>query len=485
MTILLSLLSGDPCFRRYENSIIVNAQPYERRSSISLTNCKIQCLKSQIGIYSCRSFVYDTVNQVCDLFAHVGDQSPARLLRFQTRDYFEPTAAISCNSDALLITTTTFSSNLPESTIETTILKEQQNIVDANPFQNSILSSQIIETTTIKIESSCGPGKTARFLKTPNFELHTFDDVIIERITFDECLSYCSSNTANNGSSFKCNSFEYSESACILSSETAVPLGDGQLRQQQGTDYYEKFCVEELLARDCPSIYSRYPQMILVGFAETVVDASTLQQCFDNCLNSKKLYGFKCISGMYYFEEPQLNCILNTEDRFTQPDLFTAEATDIVDYFEIGCNSTLSGAARRFASPTVTTNTNTNAEFSSKKRDYPEKEAIQHGWSQWSECTGMNAIRQRTKICAQGKICGREIQSCHEIPKNDHGHSKNDQPLTKEEIVEAIRTSNCPANICCPIFGGCKIGIIQNPRSKRYEWCSNPCHKKRAAAMSK
>ena len=59
-------------------SIIVNAQPYERRSSISLIHCKLQCLRSQLGLYSCRSFVYDNVNQVCDLFAHVGDQSPAR-----------------------------------------------------------------------------------------------------------------------------------------------------------------------------------------------------------------------------------------------------------------------------------------------------------------------------------------------------------------------------------------------------------------------
>ena len=33
---------------------------------------------------------------VCDLFAHRGDQAPARLLKFQTRDYFEPTNAVQC-----------------------------------------------------------------------------------------------------------------------------------------------------------------------------------------------------------------------------------------------------------------------------------------------------------------------------------------------------------------------------------------------------
>jgi hypothetical protein len=37
------------------------------------------------------------------------------------------------------------------------------------------------------------------------------------------------------------------------------------------------------------------------------------------------------------FQEPQLNCILNSEDKSSQPDLFTEENTDIVDYFETGC----------------------------------------------------------------------------------------------------------------------------------------------------
>uniref|UniRef100_A0A914QAJ2 Apple domain-containing protein n=1 Tax=Panagrolaimus davidi TaxID=227884 RepID=A0A914QAJ2_9BILA len=134
---------SDPCFRRYSNSIIVNAQPYERRSSISLSNCKAQCLKSQVGPYSCRSFVYDNSNQVCDLFGHVGDQSPARLLRFQTRDYFEPTAAISCNSDALLLSlpsTTTFSPPPSAQAAATALFKEQQSLTDNFPtFENSIV----------------------------------------------------------------------------------------------------------------------------------------------------------------------------------------------------------------------------------------------------------------------------------------------------------------------------------------------------------
>lgn len=36
-------------------------------------------------------------------------------------------------------------------------------------------------------------------------------------------------------------------------------------------------------------------------------------------------------------QESQLNCILNTEDRRTQSELFAEENTDIVDYFEVRC----------------------------------------------------------------------------------------------------------------------------------------------------
>uniref|UniRef100_A0AC34PWG7 Apple domain-containing protein n=1 Tax=Panagrolaimus sp. JU765 TaxID=591449 RepID=A0AC34PWG7_9BILA len=483
---------SDPCFRRYANSIIVNAQPYERRSSISLISCKTQCLQSQIGVYSCRSFVYDNVNQVCDLFAHVGDQSPARLLRFQTRDYFEPTSAISCNSEALTgaVTTSTTTTSTLENFPETTLLKEQDNLSEAFTLSNVVVSPPAPQpspqpTLPPSVVSTCESGKTARFLKTKDFELHSFDDATIEGISLEECINFCSSDLAGNGSTLKCNSFEYGENKCVLSTETAVPLGNGQLKQQQGTDYFEKVCVDEKLARECPTIYNRFPQMILVGFAETVVDANSLQQCFDNCLNSKKLYGFKCISGMYYFEEPQLNCILNTEDRFTQPDLFTSESSDLVDYFETGCNSSMTGAVRRFASPSVSSDN-----FSNKKQDSViEQEDSQSEWTEWSSCLGATSIQQRTKICKENKICGHDSRPCEKQEINSEIRrspikKKLPNQLTKEQVLEALKRSKCPLDTCCPIFGGCKVGIIQHSAIKKLEWCTDPCPKHRAERMA-
>lgn len=56
--------SGDVCFRVYNECIIVNAQPYERRSNLQFEECKKRCMQSQNDFYSCRSLVYDITNKV-------------------------------------------------------------------------------------------------------------------------------------------------------------------------------------------------------------------------------------------------------------------------------------------------------------------------------------------------------------------------------------------------------------------------------------
>ena len=168
-------------------------------------SCKAQCLKSQVGIYTCRSFVYDNSNQVCDLFGHVGDQSPARLLRFQTRDYFEPTAAISCNADALLISeplATTFAPAPPAQGAPIAVLKEQQSLTDNFPFESAVIQANNASPLppppppSQSSIPSCEPGKSVRFLKTKDFELDKYDDIIVEPSSLDDCISLCSNNVA-------------------------------------------------------------------------------------------------------------------------------------------------------------------------------------------------------------------------------------------------------------------------------------------------
>ncbi|TKR65460.1 hypothetical protein L596_025864 [Steinernema carpocapsae] len=459
---------SDPCFRRYSNCIVVNAQPYERRSSTSLIDCKGHCLKSQVGIYSCRSFVYDNINQVCDLFAHAGDQTPARLMKFQFRDYFEPTSALSCNPE---IAATTLAYPLTDATYAPLANKVLASSTDTrNDSEPAVPTANV---TTINEESlqtidnaavfdkMCGRGKTSRFLKTEGFELHNHDDEKLTGLSVDECVDACSDNGAG-GKSLDCKSFDFNGTTCVLSREAAVPLGNGQLKQKQGTDYFEKICVDERVSDECPMVFSRFPQMILVGFAETVIDAASFEQCFDSCLNSKKNYGFVCTSGMYYFEEPQLNCILNTEDRKSQKELFTEENSDIVDYFETGCGGGFQSAKqRRFKSRTLGTKTLSLEDRSEKLvlKSRPE-------WTEWSECAPGAKRQSRRRMC-DGTTCGRETRQC----KSDFDVSK----VSKEDLLKEARKLKCPPDVCCRAFNGCEIGLLHNSKTKRLEWCQDPC----------
>ncbi|KAK6742048.1 hypothetical protein RB195_009737 [Necator americanus] len=357
---------NDPCFRRYANCIIVNAQPFERRSSLSLLHCKSYCIRSQTGAYSCRSFVYDNINQVCDLFAHVGDQAPARLLKFQSRDYFEPTHAYQCMNFPISSTTTT---HVP-TTIKTTTVallparptlpvdhivaratkvdrrEDSEKIVKAKEVNE--LTKQNHSSATSAARSYCPSGKRISFLRTEGFELYKNDDITLPVTHVDECVVACERNIVS-GQALDCRSFDYSSSSCSFSSETAVPVGNGQLKQRDDSYYYEKICVAESAVKNCSPTFTRFPQMVLVGFAEAVADAASFESCFEYCLDSHATFGFNCSSGMYFFEEAQLNCVLNSEDRHTQKDLFTEENTDIVDYFEIGCQEPRGKARMRAA----------------------------------------------------------------------------------------------------------------------------------------
>ncbi|KHN82032.1 Uncharacterized protein F52C9.5 [Toxocara canis] len=447
---------SDICFRRYANCIIINAQPYERRSSTTLAACKHHCIHSQIGFYSCKSFVYDNINQVCDLFAHTGDQPPARLLKFQTRDYYEPTFVDECDA----------AKNL--STLSDKKINKSNNA--ANQSRGEPVFAGKLDDPSNRIGSNkplsnglCPKGKLSRFLRTQGFELNKYDEWILDGATIDECLDACANNSDALGNSIECYSVDFSKGKCVLSAERTVPLGNGQLKLEDTTDYYEKICVDESIASECPRVFDRYPQMILVGFAEVVIDSPTFEHCFDNCLNSLVLHGMRCASGIYYYEEAQLNCILNVEDRTTQKDLFTEENSDIVDYFEIRCeNRGRRRSERRFKARSTKT---TDATIKGKAETRELK--LIEDWSTWSECS-TERKQVRTRSCG-GRTCAREVRTCH--------RRMAEKVLNLTALKEDFNSKgiSCTPDVCCPVFGGCRIGLIQSTITRRLEWCQNPC----------
>ncbi|KAK6035748.1 PAN domain protein, partial [Cooperia oncophora] len=247
---------------------------------MSLVHCKSHCLHSQTGVYSCRSFVYDNINQVCDLYPHVGDQAPARLLKFQTRDYYEPTHALQCLEQVKLgdnykyspheSTTTTTSTTTSPTTTEfvteptTEQAQESGDIVKALPEE---LTEQSQPDVPESVTMRCPAGKKISFLRTEGFELFNNDDMTMHVSDVSECVIACEKNNID-GQALDCRSFDFSLPTCSFSSETAVPVGNGQLQQRNDSFYYEKICVSESSTRNCSPTFTRFPQMVLVGFAE-------------------------------------------------------------------------------------------------------------------------------------------------------------------------------------------------------------------------
>ncbi|KHJ83413.1 hypothetical protein OESDEN_16890, partial [Oesophagostomum dentatum] len=89
--------------------------------------------------------------------------------------------------------------------------------------------------------------------------------------------------------------------------------------------------------------------------------------------------------------EAQLNCILNSEDRHTQSDLFTEENTDIVDYFEVGCQKPKQRPRMRSAKTYAIPNSLVIA---------PETQ------TEWSNCE--DGLQHRRRDCSDPEHCGLE-----------------------------------------------------------------------------
>lgn len=181
---------------------------------------------------------------------------------------------------------------------------------------------------------------------------------------------------------------------------------------------------------------------------------------------------------MFYFEESQLNCILNTEDRFSQPDLFAEENTDIVDYFETGC-----GIERKLHGVSTFRDTLTSSRLHSHEGNIEQKtqnlELLQEGlWASWAPC--FNGRQDRLRFCGEARTqCGKETRHCEKKTHTDdvrRAPSSKDRKEAFQDFRAAVATKgfDCRPNACCAVFGDCELGLRQNRKTGRLEWCQ-PC----------
>ena len=148
---------------------------------------------------------------MCDLFAHVGDQAPARLLKFQTRDYFEPTDIVHCLS---LINSVSRSTNEDSDSEEISppspppsapIIALATNTDKRDEDETESVTTEKIEDITVSSTSSeispddnCPRGKQSTFLRTEGFELfkHDEQEMVVDDVA--ECAKACIENKVSD-----------------------------------------------------------------------------------------------------------------------------------------------------------------------------------------------------------------------------------------------------------------------------------------------
>ncbi|KAK6054082.1 PAN domain protein [Cooperia oncophora] len=204
--------------------------------------------------------------------------------------------------------------------------------------------------------------------------------------------------------------------------------------------------------RNCSPTFTRFPQMVLVGFAEAVADTSSFEACFELCLDSFSTFGFNCTSGMYFFESRQ-----------AQKDLFAEENTDIVDYFEIGCEKP---QRRRI--------------HAARTHTLPEKLVIAaETQTEWSECE--DGLQHRRRDCNNRENCGLESRPCEGEIKSSSVLQDSPEELPTHEDIAKVKAEvrkhglRCAPDICCDVFNKCSVGLRLNSKMKRLEWCKRPC----------
>jgi hypothetical protein len=236
-------------------------------------------------------------------------------------------------------------------------------------------------------------------------------------------------NQLPDGKSIDCKAAQYGPGNQCVISTTAGSNVEGSVQPSPGATYYQKLCFPTSSVANCPDIFEEDPQKILIGQNRQTIDATSVQDCMQKCLDSQKNYGFVCKSGMYFYEGNQLNCILNTESKSTKPDLFTDAQVDKVTYFEPGCNGgqKLAIVAARKSMKSLDTSIN---------KDLP----IASEWTLWSPCGAVSDKQYRFMPCQKSdpRQCDKEERSCSD--------STNANQLETQSIDDDIWTKDLKRN---------------------------------------
>lgn len=247
----------------------------------------------------------------------------------------------------------------------------------------------------------CRPSEVPKFLKLENTELAGLDDYTFTASSVNDCRIACMNNALPDRSQAPCLSLDYDRSNgyCALSLDSLPPRGTGTMSQALSKDYYEKVCLPRTLVEGCNDVLEQIPGMILVGYAGAVTTETGYAECIRTCLSSQQLFGFECLSGQFFSDSDEQNCILNEESRNTKPSMINFNGNEKVYYFDFECKnrrSPLGEPLKRGTSGNIIL-------------------PARAGWGPWSACNRKNnkVIRYRNCTSHNPGSCQKESQECN------------------------------------------------------------------------
>ncbi|VIO86281.1 Uncharacterized protein BM_BM10928 [Brugia malayi] len=423
---------------RFEpRTAIANAIMFERTTGFTCEECVRKCLHFQLSQdpnseWMCRSLTFDHHWKICDLFAVNGTNPPHFLTEYLDRDYLEY-LQVNPSSNVHL---TQYSTISDADNKEPAYLTASQNTEITEKYGSDSLSDY--EPVHRKLsnksgEKLCKNEDVARYAMILNYErLNSATDMhFVKSESLKECARACDQEEM-----FTCTSVIHRTKECELSVSRTTDKNSDDFIFKENSTYLEKFCFSASLAKATEKLWPTVLDHILVGHVMEVVDAASLIGCMSACLQAEQKFSFLCRSAMWYPNDKDQNCLLNTENRETHPNVFVAENQGVrVFYFEIP-------------------RTRNKKEISDVFLDDP----VEDDYTQWSLCNSSNVQHRYLKCKEQTDVrkCPQQTKLCKTL--------RASKMLRKGKCL-AIRDSNgrkkCPHG-------------MQKVHGRHTQYCKNP-----------